>query len=80
MKRLIFNILLFVAILICPLWLSFIFALFILYYLKSFNEIFLYGFMMDIVYANGSHRFTIFFVIMLLLSFFIKKRLKFYSK
>lgn len=87
MKRLILNILLFLFIITCPWWVSVLFALFILYYLRTFNEIILYGLVMDILYGRFSphfhlfdYKFTLFFLLLLLSSLFIKKRLKFYSR
>jgi hypothetical protein len=87
MLRIILNILLFFIIISSPWWVSVLFAVLILYYLKSFNEIVLFGLVMDIYYGKFSsvfhiseYRFTVLFLILLLLSFFIKKRLKFYSK
>jgi len=86
-KRIILNILLFLFIIICPWWLSVIFAVVILYYSRIFNEIILFGLMMDILYGNFSsnfnimdYKFTLLFLILLLASFFIKKRLKFYNR
>lgn len=79
MKRLILNIILLAVIITCPWWVSVLLALALLYYLKHFNEIILYGFIMDILYGKGDYKFTVIFLILLLSSFFIKKRLKFYS-
>ena len=62
-------------------------AVAILYYLKHFNEIIPFGLILDIYYGQFSptfnpwdYKFTILFTILLLTSFFIKKRLKFYMK
>lgn len=86
MKRIILEILLFLFIVALPWWLSVPFALFILYYLKSFNEIILFGLIMDIFYGKVSptfhilnYQFTLLFFVFLVSSFFIKVRLKFYS-
>jgi hypothetical protein len=87
MKRIILNIILFISIIICPWWVSVILALAILYYLKNFPEIILYGLLLDIYYGKLSstfhifdYRFTLLFLILLLSSFYIKKRLKFYDR
>jgi len=91
LKHIILDIILFLSIIICPWWVSTFFALFLLYYLRFFNEIILFGVVMDIFYGNFSplltdgfhlfsYKFTIFFLILLLFSFFVKKRLKFYSQ
>lgn len=86
-KHITLGILLFLFIITCPWWVTVIFALVILYYLKSFNEIVIFGLLMDIMYGNFSahfsiwdFKFTLFFLILLLSSFFIKKRLRFYLK
>ena len=86
-KHIILDILLLLVIIICPWWGSVIFALFLLYYLKSFNEIILFGLVIDIYYSHFSlsfnifdYRFTLIFLVLLLSSFFIKKRLKFYNR
>lgn len=87
MKRLIFNILFFLSIVACPWWVSVAFGIFTLYYFRFFNEIILYGLLLDILYGRFSvhfglwdYRFTLFFAVLLLSSFYLKKGLKFYSK
>lgn len=91
MKKLLLEIILFLVILVAPWWVSVLFALALLYYFKSFNEIILFGLVIDILYNKFSpgvwdifnffgFRFTFFFLILLLISYFVKKRLKFYSK
>lgn len=87
MKRLIFNVLLFLSIVACPWWVSVAFGVVTLYYFKFFNEIILYGLLLDILYGRFSvhfslwdYRFTLFFTVLLLSSFYLKKGLKFYSK
>ena len=87
MKRVIFNVLLFLSIVVCPWWVSVVLGIFTLYYFKFFNEIILYGLLMDILYGKLSvvfslwdYRFTLFFAVLLLSSFYLKKGLKFYSK
>jgi len=87
LKRIIFDILLLISVIICPWWFTALFLVAVLYYLKSFTEIVLFGLIMDILYGGistnfhfGDYRFTIFFFIILITSFYIKKRLKFYSK
>jgi hypothetical protein len=85
--RIILNIILFLSIIICPWWVSVILALAILYYLKNFPEIVVHGLILDIYYGRLSpsfhifdYRFTLLFLVLLLTSFFIKKRLKFYGR
>lgn len=87
LKRIIFDILLFISAIMAPWWFTGIFSIAILYYFKSFNEIILFGLVMDIIYGRLSetfhwydYRFTVFFLILLLTSYYIKKRLKFYNK
>jgi hypothetical protein len=87
LKRIIFDILLFISAIAAPWWFTGIFSIAILYYFKNFNEIILFGLVMDILYGRLAdtfhwydYRFTLFFLILLLTSFFIKKRLKFYDK
>jgi hypothetical protein len=80
MKHLIFDIILFIVILTCPWWVSALLAVFLLYYLCTFNEIVIFGLFMDILYGQGNYTFTIVFLVLLISSFYIKKRLKFYSK
>ena len=86
MKHLILDIILFMVILLLPWWVSVLGAIFLLYYFRSFNEIVLFGVLMDILYgrfSSGFHpldyRFTLLFLALLLTSFVIKKRLKFYG-
>ena len=86
-KHIILDILLFLFVVTCPWWVTVLFALVILYYLKSFNEIVLFGLLMDIYYGRFSpsfhvtdYKFTLLFLILLVSSLFIKKRLKFYNK
>jgi hypothetical protein len=87
LKRIIFDILLFISAIVAPWWFTGIFSIVILYYFKNFNEIILFGLVMDILYGRLAdtfhwydYRFTLFFLILLLTSFFIKKRLKFYDR
>jgi hypothetical protein len=86
-RHLILDILLFLAILVFPWWVSVFLATFLLYYLKSFNEIVLFGLIMDIYYGRFSSTFNLFdyrfflvFLVLLLSSFYFKKRLKFYHR
>lgn len=86
-KRIIFYILVFLSGVFCPWWFTTLFSIGVLYYFKSFNEIVLFGLIMDILYGQLSasfhwydYKFTLFFLILLFTSYFIKKRLKFYSK
>ena len=86
-KRIILDVLLFLFVVTCPWWVTVLFAIAILYYLKFFNEIILFGFLMDIYYGSFSptfritdYKFTLLFLVLLLTSFFIKKRLKFYNR
>lgn len=80
MKHLILTIVMFLVVLTFPWWVSVLFGLFLLYYLNSFYELVIFGFIMDILYGQGNYHFTILFLVLLLSSFFIKTRLKFYSK
>jgi hypothetical protein len=86
-KRTILDILLFLFVIVCPWWVTMIFAIAILYYLRFFTEIVLFGLLMDIYYGSFSttfhimdYKFTLLFFVLLLTSFFIKKRLKFYNR
>jgi len=86
-KHIILDLILFLVIILCPWWVSVLLAIGILYYLISFNEIILFGLIMDIYYGKLSpefhilnYTFTIVFLILLLSSIFIKKRLKFYNR
>jgi len=86
-KRIIFDILLLLSAIVCPWWFTGIFSIVVLYYFRTFNEIILFGLIMDILYGRLSatfhwwdYKFTLFFLILLLSSIFIKKRLKFYSR
>lgn len=87
LKRIIFDILVFVSAIVAPWWFTAIFSIAVLYYFKNFNEIVLFGLVMDILYGRLSvafhwydYKFTLFFLILLLTSYFIKKRLKFYNR
>lgn len=87
LKRIIFDILLFLFVITYPWWVTAIFAIAILYYLKSFNEIVVFGVMADILYGNFSttlnimdYKYTLCSLILLFTSFFIKKQLKFYNR
>ncbi len=87
LKRIIFDVLLFISALTCPWWFTALFSIAILYYFKNFNELILFGLIMDILYGRLSanfhwwdYKFTVFFLILLISSIYIKKRLKFYSK
>jgi hypothetical protein len=87
LKRIIFNILLFISAIIAPWWFTALFSIAILYYFKNFNEVILFGVIMDVLYGRLSanfhwydYKFTVFFLILLITSYFIKKRLKFYDK
>jgi hypothetical protein len=87
LKRIVFDILILISAIVCPWWFTALFSIAILYYFKTFNEIILFGLVMDILYGRVSanfhfwdYRFTLFFLILLLISFVIKKRLKFYNR
>jgi hypothetical protein len=87
MKRIIFDILLLISVIVCPWWFTVIFAIATLYLFKSFNEVIFFALIMDILYGQISstfywsdYKFTVFFIIILITSFFIKKYLKFYNK
>jgi len=70
-----------------PWWVTAILATVTLYYFRSYNEIILFGLVMDIYYSHLSpdfhlldYRFTLFSLILLISSFYIKKRLKYYNE
>jgi hypothetical protein len=86
-KRIVFDVLLLLSAIACPWWFTGIFSIVILYYFKTFNEVILFGVIMDILYGGLSatfnwwdYKFTLFFLLLLITSYFIKKRLKFYNK
>ena len=86
-KHIIFDLILFLAIILCPWYLSVILAFVILYYLPVFNEIVIFGLIMDILYGGFlstfrlfDYKFTILFLILLLSSLYIKNRLKFSNR
>ena len=87
MIRFISELLLLLIIIICPWWFALFFAIFNLYYFKFFNEIIIFGLLMDILYGKTfvnfnlvDYHFTIFCLIALISSFYIKKYLKYYNK
>jgi len=84
MIRIISDILIFLSIIILSWWMSIIIIIFFLYRFRSFNEVVIFGLIMDIFYGKSSasfnlwdYRFMIFCLIALLSSFYIKKYLKF---
>ena len=86
-QRIFLNIGLFLIVLVCPWWVSIIAALVLLYYFKTFTEIVIFGLIIDILYGHFSpgfqlfdYRATLVAMILLLISIFLKKRLKFYRK
>ncbi len=85
-KKIISDIVLFLVILLCPWWLSIILGVALLFYFKSYSEIVLFALIMDIYYAKLAPSFnifdyktTLFFIVLLIISHFVKKHLKFYS-
>ena len=86
-KHILLDILLFFILITCPWWVTVLFAIFVLFSLKSFHEIILLGLIMDIYFGSFSqpfrfwdYKFTLFFILLLLASFFIKKRLRLYLR
>ena len=86
-KHLILDLVLFLFIIACPWWASVILAVVVLYYLPTFYEMVIFGLLLDIYYGQlgpvfhfTDYRFTLLFLFLLLSSFFIKKRLKFYER
>jgi len=77
----------FLFVITCPWWLTALAALFFLFYQKSYFEIIIVGFLMDVYYGSfhanftwSDYRFTLWAVVLLVVSIFLKKRLKFYSE
>jgi hypothetical protein len=86
-KRIILELAFLMIIILLPVWVSILLGLALLYYFRSFNEIVVFGFIMDIYYSQISvsfnlfdYKFTILALIMLFISFYLKKFLKFYNK
>jgi hypothetical protein len=86
-KHIILDLILFLVIILCPWWFGVILAVFLLFYLRFFYEIVLFGLMIDIYYGDFSsgfnffaYRFMLSAIVLLLMSFYLKRRLKFYSK
>lgn len=86
-KHLLIDIIFFVLIIILPYWLTVLLAIFLLFYFKNFNEIIIFGFIMDLYYSDFGipfnifdYKFTLLFFFLLILSFYFKKRLKFNYK
>lgn len=84
-QKIIFNISLFLLILIAPWWLSALVALFGLYFFRTFNELILFGVVFDILYGHQAevfwlinYKFTLISLFFLLTSFLIKSQLRFY--
>ena len=87
MKRILLDIILLLVIIMLPWEVSVLVGLFILFYLKSFTEFILFGLILDIFHSGVSlqsnisaYRFTLAFIVIFLISYFLKKRLKFYSR
>lgn len=85
-KRIIIDILLLLSVFFWGPILPVIGALFFLYYFESFYEIMFVGLIIDVLYGSPlsslggfSHTMTFIAVVLLISSFFIKKKLKFYS-
>ncbi len=85
-KKIISDTVLFLVILLCPWWLSVILGVALLFYFKNYSEIVLFGLIMDIYYTKLApsfnifdYKITLFYLVLLIASYFIKKRLKFYS-
>ncbi len=85
MKKFLSDILLFLVILFCPWWLAAMLGIFLLFYFKTYNEIILFGLIMDIYYSKLAPSFslldyknTLISLLLLIVAHLIKKRLKFY--
>lgn len=85
-KRIIVDILLFFFIFFCGPIFPIIGGLFFLYYFESFHEIIFIGLIIDILYGSPllslggfAYTMTLVAVVLFVSSFFIKKKLKFYS-
>ncbi len=78
-KHLTLDIILLLSVFIFPWWLTAVLAVAILFYLKSFKELVIFGLLLDIYYGFD-YRFTIISVLVLLSSFYLKKRFKFFSR
>jgi len=55
--RIVLDILFFLSVLILPWWISGLFALFLIFYMKSFYEAVLAGFMLDTLYGTPTQAF-----------------------
>ncbi len=86
-QRIIFTVLLILAVIFLPFWVYFLFALFGIFYFKFYLEAFFIFLVSDLLYGvNIDKTFNITFFqsliifIMLLLAEFIKENSKFYKK
>ncbi len=80
LKRFLLELVLLLAIVFLPWWVSVAYAVFLLFYFKIFYEIVVFGLLIDLLYGKGDYQFAIFFFGLLILSALIKPRLKLYSK
>jgi len=85
MLRMLSLFFLFISFYLLPWWFSFVFAIILIFSFNFFIESVVFGYLLDTIYgASGltflgiSHFFLVFFVILFLISFWIKKMLKFY--
>lgn len=85
MLRVFASIALFISFFVLPWWLTFIFAICLVFYFNFFAEAIILGYLFDSIYGgNGihffgfSHFFFVFFLAFFLISFWLKKMLKFY--
>jgi len=84
-KRVILDLLLFLFVITCPWWVTVLATIFLLFYFRTFNEIIIFGFLMDMYYGNlhlvfkvYDYRFTIAAIIVLIFASLIKRRIKYY--
>ncbi len=85
-KRILSVAIMFLSILLGYWWITWIMAIIFLFFFRSYYEIILWGIMYDALYGlplpmfyNTGHVFTIFSIIILLLVFYLRKRLIIYD-
>lgn len=83
--RIVFNILMFLSVLFLPWWVTVIVAMVFLSKFKAYEIIF-WGVFVDILYSasvpsflNIEYLFTITFIVLLIISHYLKRRLMFYD-
>ncbi len=85
MKRILADILVFLAILYTPIWVTAIFAISCLFYFENYYEIFVAGFILDLLYGAVGTRHVLYFhfimaTLFYLFSFLLKKKLFAYTR